>query len=73
MNFSSFYQREGIKNVVLLHDVIAFEPEFERIVLHIAGNILVCETDDVAKQVAYNMPNNVRYNVIIKKHLNIIN
>ncbi|KAK0172483.1 hypothetical protein PV328_005794 [Microctonus aethiopoides] len=59
----SFYQREGIKNVVLLHDVIAFEPEFERIVLHIAGNILVCETDDVAKQIAY-MSKNTKYNCV---------
>ncbi|KAK0179393.1 hypothetical protein PV327_005150 [Microctonus hyperodae] len=60
----SFYQQEGIRNVVLLYDIIAFEPEFERVALHIAGNILVCETDKVANHVAYNMPNNVKYNCV---------
>ena len=58
----------GIKeprNVKLLYDVIQYDPpEIKKAVLFVTNNALVCETQEDAMRVAYEMDGGVRYDAV---------
>ena len=58
----------GIKdprNVKLLYDVLQYDPpEIKKAVLFVTNNALVCETQEDAMKVAYEMDDGVRYDAV---------
>lgn len=52
-------------NVKLLYDVLQYEPsEIKRAVLFVTNNALVCDTQEDAMKVAYEMPDGERYDAV---------
>ena len=51
-------------NVKLLYDILSYPPEIEKAILLVTNNILVCDTMDQARWVAWVMEDRQNYDVV---------
>ena len=57
---------KGHYHFKLLYDLLEFDPRFEKAILYITNNTLVCDTTKDAITVAYEMTGSERYDAVTK-------